>query len=110
MAKTPHFVLHLSEGAFGKKPGSRIGCVIPKRCAKRAVTRNLIRRQIYTAAQAVEFWQQAPCDMVVRLRRSFSPSIFTSAGSMALKEQVRQEMQALFLNASSRWTATGVPS
>jgi ribonuclease P protein component len=43
---TAHFALHQRSAA----DFSRIGAVVPKRLAKRAVTRNTIKRQIYSLA------------------------------------------------------------
>ncbi len=68
--------------------------MVPKRWAKRAVTRNVIKRQIYTVS--AEFLHQYPqAAYVVRLRRDFSRAEFVSASSERLKEAVRAEVQAL---------------
>jgi len=68
--------------------------MVPKRWAKRAVTRNAIKRQIYTVS--AEFLHQYPqAAFVVRLRRDFSRAEFVSASSTQLKEAVRAEVQAL---------------
>jgi ribonuclease P protein component len=71
-----------------------IGAMVPKRWAKRAVTRNAIKRQIYTVS--ADF---SPPDRhaayVVRLRRDFSRKTFVSASSDALKQAVRLELIAL---------------
>ena len=72
-----------------------IGALVPKRWAKRAVTRNAIKRQIYTVSQAVE----PPLPVaahVVRLRAGFDRKQFVSATSDALKRAVRAELQQLF--------------
>ena len=71
-----------------------IGAMVPKRWAKRAVTRNAIKRQIYTVS--AEFSEQYPqAAYVVRLRRSFDRSVFVSASSEPLKQLVRAEIQDL---------------
>ena len=76
-----------------------IGALIPKRWAKRAVTRNAIKRQIYTVSQSVE----PPLPVaahVVRLRAGFDRKQFESATSDALKRAVRGELQELFARAA----------
>lgn len=111
VARTTHFVLHRNaldvrpvparpavEGvdapALFPVQDQWIGAMVPKRWAKRAVTRNAIKRQIYTVS--AEFLHQYPqAAYVVRLRRDFSRAEFVSASSERLKEAVRAEMQAL---------------
>ena len=70
------------------------GAMVPKRWAKRAVTRNTIKRQIYTVSAdfAAQYVQAA---YVVRLRRDFSRTEFVSATSEHLKQTVRAELQVL---------------
>ena len=71
-----------------------LGAMVPKRWAKRAVTRNAIKRQIYTVSN--DFSPRvSDTGWVVRLRRDFSRKEFVSASSEALKQQVRSEVQAL---------------
>ena len=89
-ATTPHFALHQQTSA--KTP--RIGAVVPKRLAKRAVTRNTIKRQIYAAAFMRS--PNATAAQVVRLRREFDRKLFISATSNMLKQAVREELQQLF--------------
>lgn len=73
--------------------------MVPKRWAKRAVTRNAIKRQIYSAS--VQFASQLrPCAYVVRLRAAFDRNEFTSASSDFLKAAVRAELLDLFTRAS----------
>jgi ribonuclease P protein component len=76
-----------------------IGALVPKRWAKRAVTRNAIKRQIYTVSQGLEppLPQAAH---VVRLRTVFDRKQFVSATSDALKQAVRGELQELFARAA----------
>jgi len=79
----------------------RLGAVVPKRHARRAVTRSLLRRQIYAAggrhaaALARGLW-------IVRLRAPFDRSRFVSASSMALRRVARDELDELFRAASRR--------
>jgi ribonuclease P protein component len=118
VSKTAHFALHRMEldapPAAPTEPGPGsfrpkalfavrepwIGALIPKRWAKRAVTRNAIKRQIYTVSQSVE----PPLPVaahVVRLRAGFDRKQFESATSEALKRAVRAELQELFSRAAS---------
>ncbi len=78
-----------------------VGALIPKRWAKRAVTRNAIKRQIYTIcdAHAASLPQAAH---VVRLRSTFDRSVFVSATSAQLKQAVRSELEQLLAQAASR--------
>ncbi len=124
VARTAHFALHrcsleATAGAAPNRsssdhletgPGSDgpqalfavqapwIGALIPKRWARRAVTRNTIRRQIYAVAQdrAASLPEAAH---VVRLRQAFDPRQFPSATSDTLRRVVRAELQALFAGA-----------
>ena len=69
--------------------------MVPKRWARRAVTRNAIKRQIYSvSADFQHLYQQAA--FVVRLRRDFSRKEFASATSVQLLAAVRGELQSLF--------------
>ncbi len=72
-----------------------LGAMAPKRWARRAVTRNAIKRQIYAVAAALEppLPQAAH---VVRLRATFDRKQFVSASSGALKQAVRAELVQLF--------------
>jgi ribonuclease P protein component len=76
-----------------------MGAMVPKRWAKRAVTRNAIKRQIYIVG--AEF-QSILCAgaYVVRLRASFDKGQFPSATSDMLKTTVRCELQQLFTNSA----------
>lgn len=75
-------------------PSLWIGCVVPKRHAKRSVTRSLLKRQIRGAfarhAQALPagHW-------LVRLREGFPVARFVSAASPALAQAARDELDLL---------------
>ena len=72
-----------------------LGAMVPKRWAKRAVTRNAIKRQIYNVS--VEFEPRlSERAHLIRLRAGFDRSHFVSASSDALKAAVRSELQQLF--------------
>jgi ribonuclease P protein component len=77
-----------------------LGVIVPKRWAKRAVTRNTIKRQIY-AVSADASCQLPPAAHVVRLRSGFDRAEFISATSDKLKVAVRAELQHLFSGAKS---------
>ncbi len=111
VAKTTHFALHRKalDAASARQSLSGtvevtvlfpvrdvwLGAMVPKRWAKRAVTRNTIKRQIYTVS--ADFLHRYPqAALVVRLRRDFSRTEFVSATSVRLKEAVRTEVCALF--------------
>ena len=69
--------------------------VLPKRCAKRAVTRNTIKRQVFSVGQDFEPLM-ADVALVIRLRAGFDKSRFVSASSAPLKAAIRLELQQLF--------------
>jgi ribonuclease P protein component len=74
--------------------------MVPKRWARRAVTRNAIKRQIYTVSAAVA--ESLPrAAHVVRLRAAFDRKQFVSASSDALKAAVRTELQQLLARAGA---------
>jgi ribonuclease P protein component len=75
--------------------GVWLGAMVPKRWARRAVTRNTIKRQIY--AVSAHFESRLPAAAhVVRLRAAFDRRQFISASSDPLKMAVRQELEQLF--------------
>ena len=102
LARTAHFVLHCR--TFGSEeltqlhlpPGqTQLSPMVPKRWARRSVTRNLIKRQIRAIASDPAR-QLPPRSYVVRLRAGFDKRTFVSASSDALRTAVRQELQKLF--------------
>jgi ribonuclease P protein component len=83
----------------GRGPQRWLGLVVPKRHARRAVTRTLVKRQIRNAvADCAD--QLAQGLWVVRQRAPFDPKQFPSAASDALKEAARMELRALFERAA----------
>jgi ribonuclease P protein component len=128
-ARTSHFAIHhlqtrpsapsrpvipglsteLSTGSDAmKKPvvddippdGVWVGAVVPKRHARRAVTRSLLKRQIRAA---VVRQPQLPAGLwVVRLRAPFAREQFASAASTALGAAARVELDALLTDALRR--------
>jgi ribonuclease P protein component len=77
-----------------------IGAVVPKRHARRAVTRSLLKRQIYAAAERHRD-RLAPGLWIVRLRSPFDRARFPSATSPALRLSVRSELDALLADAAA---------
>ena len=68
-----------------------LGPLIPKKWAKRAVTRNAIKRQIFNVAR--DFETVLPLGAyVIRLRSGFAKKQFSSASSDHLKQTVREEL------------------
>lgn len=108
-ARTEHFVMHRMVMETSGAPavsampfpvgGLWLGAMVPKRWARRAVTRNLIKRQIYSIAA-----QHAPAlpmaAYLVRLRSGFDRQKFRSAASDALRTTVRGEVEQLFSKAA----------
>lgn len=75
------------------------GLVVAKRHARRAVTRNLIRRQLREALRR----HAAQLDdglWLLRLRASFDTTQFPSAASPALRTAVRDEIEGLLVRVS----------
>ena len=71
---------------------------MPKRHARRAVTRNLLKRQI--RASFVRHADRLPSGMwLVRLRAGFATGEFVSARSVALAQAARAELDGLLSRA-----------
>ena len=116
VSRTPHFALHRLNLPEAKSLASTedphiaplfqthevwLGAMVPKRWAKRAVTRNAIKRQIYNVS--AQFEVRLPCAAhVVRLRSGFDRQQFISATSPMLKLAVRQELEQLFERAANK--------
>lgn len=122
VARTAHFALHrlaLDAGAaaplalaapgagmarvpclFDPADAAWLGAMVPKRWARRAVTRNAIKRQIYNVAAGFEPGLQHAAH-VVRLRTAFDRKQFVSASSDLLKQAVRAELLQLFERATA---------
>lgn len=78
--------------------GCWLGTVIPKRHARRAVTRNLLRRQIRAAM--LRHVDRLPKGLwLVRLRMSFATQQFPAAASQALCRQAAGELDQLLTRA-----------
>ncbi|MDE2415653.1 MAG: ribonuclease P protein component [Comamonadaceae bacterium] len=90
----------------GCQPAPWLGAMVPKRWARRAVTRNAIKRQIYAVAAGFEP-RMPHAAHVVRLRTAFDRKHFVSATSDALQAAVRAELQQLFAAAERRAAPAG---
>ena len=116
VARTAHFAMHRlaltseawlqtsGDGVCAEKPLMApgdvwLGAMVPKRWARRAVTRSAIKRQIYSVASSFEP-NMPPAAHVVRLRAAFDRKVFVSASSDALKGAVRAELHTLFERAN----------
>ena len=83
-----------------------LGLVVPKRHAKRAVTRNLIKRQVRAAM--LRHAGSLPGGLwVVRLRAPFDRQQFLSPGSDALRAATLGELTELFDRAAHSPLAPG---
>ena len=78
-----------------------LGLVVPKRHAKRSVTRSLLKRQMRTvmAAQADSL---PPGLWVLRLKAPFDRKLFTSPASDPLREAAGDELLQLLQRAAVR--------
>lgn len=118
-ARSEHFVLHHVPSSWPTRPAElstsagpgvlhdvddrrveredacRFALVVPKRHARRAVTRSLIKRQ-GRAQFAAHAARLAAGDWLLRLRAGFPLPQFPSAASTALRAAVRAELQTLF--------------
>ncbi len=117
VSRTAHFALHRlplqppanadaadvgAPAIFQPADAAWLGAMVPKRWARRAVTRNAIRRQIYAVGQGLKPPLAAANAHLVRLRAGFAPRQFPSASSAALKAAVRAELQQLFAGQGHR--------
>jgi ribonuclease P protein component len=75
-----------------------LGTVVPKRHARRSVTRNLIKRQMREVMKAVA--PQLPHGLwVLRLKSVFDPKQFPSPASLPLRQAARDELALLLARA-----------
>jgi ribonuclease P protein component len=112
VAKTAHFSLHalaiqvpttgVGQTRASRPTPSSLGVVLPKRLARRAVTRNALRRRIYAvaarASQAVSAEKPQPATQwVVRLARGWGEDELRSARNPAWCAHVCQELAQLLI-------------
>ncbi len=115
VSRTAHFALHRVELQLASTPKPSepeivfsqnsfplwdvwMGVLLPKRWARRAVTRNTIKRLIHHVAAEAESALKVAA-YVVRMRASFDRSLFPSATSVAFKAALRKELQQLLAPA-----------
>jgi ribonuclease P protein component len=89
-------LLHALPGEWTEVPKRFwLGLVVPKRHARRAVTRSLLKRQIRTVFSASAAGLGAGL-WVVRLRAGFDRQLFCSPASNELRRAARRELEELF--------------
>ncbi len=72
---------------------------MPKRHARRAVTRNLLKRQM--REQAEQYRARLPAGQwLIRLRAPFDLRLYPSAASARLREAARSELAMVFAGAA----------
>ena len=88
------------------------GTVVPKRHAKRAVTRTLLKRQIRCAMGTLPTREAAlPFGLwAVRLKAPFDRKVYTSAASDALRQAAREELAELLQRAAPRRVVAPAPA
>ena len=75
-----------------------LGAVVPKRHARRSVTRSLLKRQIRAVVGERALTLGAGI-WVVRLRAPFDKAVYPSAASEPLRRAARTELQQLLIRA-----------
>lgn len=96
----------VDDGCFPTIDTVWLGAVVPKRHARRAVTRTLLKRQIRAAVGARA--EALPGGLwVVRLRAPFDRAQFVSAASAPLARAARAELDRL-IDGAARRPAVGV--
>ena len=103
--RTEHFVV------YGRPTGNeaRLGLVIGKKFAPRAVTRNLVRR-IAREAFRVRRAQFEGFDLLLRLHTKFDRKALPGASSPGLKALCRGEIEALLEKAAREVARRGSAS
>jgi ribonuclease P protein component len=99
--EVPTFVAPVDDSSHGTAPaGPRLwlGMVIPKRHARRSVTRSLLKRQIRAAIGRSESLLGSGL-WVVRLRSPFDRASFPAAASAALGDLAGEELATLIQRA-----------
>lgn len=103
IARSENFVLHRlsTSGQAAACSGdsfvdeAAFGVLVPKRWAKRAVTRNFIKRQAWALART-DLRQRPQALYLLRLRKSWPAGEFVSARSPGMSREVRSQLGALF--------------
>jgi len=124
-ARSVHFMVHhlaaagLSTGAQAasveavddspRPVALRLGMVVPKRHARRSVTRSLVKREMRSGVGKVSAVLPSG-DWIVRLRAPFDPKRYLSARSEALAHDVRAELAQLISDALRQTTSVRRPA
>jgi len=77
-----------------------LGLVVPKRLARRAVTRQLLKRQMREAVRRHAVGLEAGL-WVLRLQRAFDAREYPAAASAVLRHTVRAELDTLLARAAA---------
>ena len=93
--------LPVDDSADDAPQGHWLGLVVPKRHAKRSVTRNLLKRQMRTV-MAAQAGSLAPGLWVLRLKAPFDRKQFLSPASQPLRDRARDELVLLLQRAVAR--------
>jgi ribonuclease P protein component len=102
-SRTAYFSLHSCERSLvGHIKGIQdplknilFGALVPKRCAKRAVTRNSIKRQIRSIVSQ-QTTLSSDKAYVIRLHKEIKSTLTKSADSDVIKEIIRNDLIVLF--------------
>ena len=96
----------------GENPnGHWLGLVVPKRLARRAVTRNLVKR-LGRAGLADQLHSAQPLPpglWVLRLRSPIDRKLYPSAKSEPLRQALREDLQLLWRRALNPRPPKAVP-
>lgn len=94
----PSWPQAVDEGVLTGPTGQWLGLVVPKKHARRSVTRNLIKRQM-RAVMASASAGLPPGLWVLRLKAPFDRHVFLSPASVPLLHAARDELQLLLQRA-----------
>jgi len=91
-------MLNVGRGLIGKQ---KFGALVPKRWAKRAVTRNTVKRQIFNVFSEFQPKLQTEHAMVIRLRKEIKKIDYKSARSTELIKKIQSELHELLGKAKA---------
>jgi ribonuclease P protein component len=92
-------MLNVGRGLIGSH---KLGALVPKRWAKRAVTRNTVKRQIFNVFSKFQPKLQIEHAMVIRLRREIKKTDYKSARSTELIKKIQDELHELLAKAKAQ--------
>jgi RNase P protein component len=79
----------------------RLGLIVPKRLARRAVLRNTIKRQVREVFRVIDQTTLPAVDLVFRLTRWPQDVAMLAGAPLVLKRMLRQEIEGLLLKIQS---------